>query len=400
MVATVIVAILCLHLLCFGAMFLLFSSRLRGRKLGMDVLALGNFMLGTAYVLQLLGGPPGWNLASVINHTLTLCTPAVYFVGAMRFFGRPAPLLRPLLVMALAYTAAQAAVQWGLGTVARYAMLSGLSALIFIAMAATAAQGVRSFARDLRAEMLFFAVLIGGIGMLNAWKCAKLLTDGMAALGMEQRFQLVFYGYMSVLAVVLAPAVIWLVLRRLTDDLRETAARDPLTGLLNRRGMTDALEAHLRTRGADTAHLLLVDVDHFKRVNDTHGHKAGDRVLCRVAEVMRATLRHHDLACRTGGEEFVAICLATRTDDALQLAERLRAAIQAMTVSAVADSDVPIRCTATIGVSDAFTDADGLDRAMQQADEALYRGKAAGRNRVCSAARAPDAAACAAGAAA
>ena len=95
MVATVIVAILCLHLLCFGAMFLLFSSRLRGRKLGMDVLALGNFMLGTAYVLQLLGGPPGWSLASVINHTLTLCTPAVYFVGAMRFFGRPAPLLRP-----------------------------------------------------------------------------------------------------------------------------------------------------------------------------------------------------------------------------------------------------------------------------------------------------------------
>ncbi len=388
--ATVIVGILCLHLLCFGGMFLLFSSRLRGKKLGMDVFALGNFMLGMAYVLQLWGGPPGWNLVSVVNHTLTLCTPAVYFVGAMRFFGHPTPLLRPLLVVALAYTAAQAAVQWWLGTVARYAMLSGLSALIFMAMAAAAVQGVRSFARDLRAEMLFFAVLIGGIGTLNAWKCAKLLTDGMAALDMGQRFQLVFYGYMSVLAVVLAPAMIWLVLRRLTDDLRATAARDPLTELLNRRGMTDALEAHLRTRGAGTAHLLLVDVDHFKRINDTHGHKAGDVVLCRVAEVMRATLRHHDLACRAGGEEFVAICFATRTDDALQLAERLRAAIEAMTASAAADPGALIRCTATIGVSDAFTEADGLDRAMQQADDALYRGKAAGRNRVCWAGRAGE----------
>ena len=393
--ATVIVGILCLHLLCFGAMFLLFSSRLRGKKLGMDVLALGNFMLGTAYVLQLWGGPPGWNLISVINHTLTLCTPAVYFVGAMRFFGRPTPLLRPLLVVALAYTAAQAAVQWGLGTLARYAMLSGLSALIFMVMAATAVQGVRSFARDLRAEMLFFAVLIGGIGTLNAWKCVNLLINGMAALDMDQRFQLVFYGYMSVLAVVLAPAMIWLVLRRLTDDLRATAARDPLTGLLNRRGMTDALEAHLRTRGAGTAHLLLVDVDHFKRINDTHGHKAGDVVLCRVAEVMRATLRHHDLACRAGGEEFVAICLTTRTADALQLAERLRAAIEAMTALTAVDPGALIRCTATIGVSDAFTEADDFDRAMQQADDALYRGKAAGRNRVCWAGRAPDTTTCA-----
>lgn len=76
--ATFIVGALCVHLLCFGAMFLLISRRLHGRRMGMDVFALGHLMLGSAYVLQLLGGPPGWNLMSVVNHTLTLGTPAVY----------------------------------------------------------------------------------------------------------------------------------------------------------------------------------------------------------------------------------------------------------------------------------------------------------------------------------
>lgn len=85
MVATVIVGMLCVHLLCFGGMFLLIGARLQGKKLGMDAFAVGNLLLGSAYVLQLLGGSPGWNLMSVVNHTLTLCAPAVYWVGAMRF---------------------------------------------------------------------------------------------------------------------------------------------------------------------------------------------------------------------------------------------------------------------------------------------------------------------------
>lgn len=382
MIASVVVAILCLHLLCFGAMFLLFSRRLSGQRMGMDVFAFGHFMLGTAYVLQLLGGPPGWNLASAVNHTLTLCTPAVYWVGAMRFFGRRAPLLTPLLVLALGYTAAQALVQWWFGPLARYVMLSAVSALAFALMVVTLLVGMRSFARDLRTEMAFFAVLISGIAVLNGWKCAKLIFGGMAVLDMDQRFQLIFYLYMSLLAVVLAPAMIWLVLRRLTDDLRATAARDPLTGLLNRRGLTQALQAQWRTRTAGQAHLLMVDVDHFKQVNDTHGHQAGDAVLQRVAEVLGASLRRGDLACRIGGEEFVIVCPDTRSEDALHLAERVRAAIESMVLDLAVDARTVLGCTATIGVSRAFTGAEGVDGALRQADRALYRGKAAGRNQV------------------
>ena len=381
MVATVIVGMLCVHLLCFGGMFLLIGARLHGKKMGMDAFAVGNLLLGSAYVLQLLGGPPGWNLMSVVNHTLTLCAPAVYWVGAMRFFDRPAPLWRPLITLALAYSALQVLAQWTLGPVARYAMLSGLSALVFLAMAVTVCYGVRTFAKDLRVEMLLFAVLISGIAALNATKFVNILSAGLQTLDMGNRFQMVFYIYMSFLATVLAPSMIWLVLRRLTDDLRAMAARDPLTQLLNRRGLTEGVEAHFRARNAGPARLLVVDIDHFKRVNDTWGHEVGDTVLCHVAGVLRETARKGDLACRVGGEEFVIVCRDTDSEGAKRLAERVRAAIEQHTVPLGGGRET-LRCTATIGVSNGFASAHGFDRAMQQADAALYAGKAAGRNRV------------------
>lgn len=382
MAATLVVGMLCVHLLCFGAMFLLISARLQGRKLGMDVFAVGNFLLGAAYVLQLLGGPPGWNAWSVLNHTLTLCAPVAYGIGALRFFGRPAPLWWPLCLLALAYTAAQALVHGALGSAARYAMLSGASALLFLAMAVAVAQGARSFAKDLRVEMIMFAVLIGGICALNAAKFAIILAGGLEALSMDSRFQTVFYLYMSFLATVLAPSIIWLVLRRLTDELRAIAAHDPLTRLLNRRGLLDGLQSHFRSRTAGLAHLLIADIDHFKHINDTHGHQAGDAVLCHVAEVLRSTIRQGDLACRIGGEEFVVVCLDTDAAGALRLAARARAAIEGSEVAAAPGRPGPLRCTATIGLSQSFASPQELDRAMQQADAALYRGKTAGRNRV------------------
>lgn len=107
MVAKILVGMLCAHLLCFSVMFLLISKRLHSRKMGMDFFAVGNFLLGSAYVLQLLEGGPAWSAMSVLNHTLTLASPVAYWLGAMRFFGQPVPLLRPLLVFAAAYSAVQ-----------------------------------------------------------------------------------------------------------------------------------------------------------------------------------------------------------------------------------------------------------------------------------------------------
>ena len=381
MVASVLVGMLCAHLMCFAAMFLLVSKRLHGKKMGMDFFAMGNLLLGSAYVLQLAEGGPAWSLVSVVNHTFTLASPVAYWLGAMRFFGHSVPLWRPLLAVAVTYSAAQVLVQWSLGPVARYAMLSGMSALLFLAMVITVVYGVRTFAKDLYGEMIFFAVLISGICVLNALKFMKLVDGGLNALHMDSNFQLVFYIYMSSLATVLPPSIIWLVLRRLTDDLRDMAARDPMTQLLNRRGLTEALQRYFTSRKAVPAHLLMVDVDHFKRINDTYGHQVGDAVLCQVAEVLGATVRGGDLAARIGGEEFVVICLDTDILGVMHLAERLRAAIENQAIK-ITGSDHPLHCTITIGVSHPFASAHVLEDAMREADAALYRGKAAGRNRI------------------
>ncbi|MEO7031459.1 MAG: GGDEF domain-containing protein [Herbaspirillum sp.] len=381
MVATVIVGMLCVHLLCFGGMFLLISTRLHDKKLGMDAFAVGNVLLGAAYILQLSGGAPDWNLMSVVNHTLTICVPAAYWVGGMRFFDRPAPLWRPLITLALAYTALQVLVQWTLGSVARYAMLSGFSALVFLVMTITVVYGVRTFAKDLRAEMVLFAVLIGGICILTAAKFVNILAGGLQALDMSSRFQMVFYIYMSFLATVLAPSIVWLVLRRLMDDLRAMAEHDPLTRLLNRRGLTKRLTAHFHLRTAQPAILFMLDIDHFKRTNDTYGHKVGDTVLSHVADVIRDTVRQSDLSCRVGGEEFITVCLDANGVSMMCLAERVRMAIENHVVPIDGGGET-IQCTATLGVSNSFTSVHEFDRAMQQADAALYRGKAAERNQV------------------
>ncbi len=91
MVATILVGMLCAHLLCFAVMFLLISKRLQGQKMGMDFFALGNLLLGLAYVLQLAENGPAWSEMSVVNHTLTLAAPIAYWLGAMRFLGIRCP---------------------------------------------------------------------------------------------------------------------------------------------------------------------------------------------------------------------------------------------------------------------------------------------------------------------
>ncbi|MBD9505005.1 GGDEF domain-containing protein [Pseudomonas sp. BGr12] len=381
MVTTVILSMLCVHLLCFSVMFLLISTRLNGKKMGMEVFALGNFLLGLAYILQLLGGPAHWGAMSVVNHTMTLCAPVAYVLGALRFFDRPTAVWRPLLTLAVLYTALQLTVQSALGSEARHALLAGSCALLFLGMAVAVLYARQNVARDLRVEMIVFAVLIGGICALNAAKFAMIIQGGLAALDMNSSFQKVFYLYMSFLGTVLPPCAVWLVLRRLTDELRTMAAHDPLTQLLNRRGLVEGLEAHFRSRKAGPAYLLIVDIDHFKQINDNHGHKVGDLVLSHVAQVLKATARKGDLTCRLGGEEFVLVGLDMDRTGALQLAERARVAIEQSEVPG-AIPDQPIRCTATIGVSEAFTGTQALDEYLQQADRALYRGKTAGRNRV------------------
>ncbi|MBB4121892.1 diguanylate cyclase [Martelella radicis] len=166
--------------------------------------------------------------------------------------------------------------------------------------------------------------------------------------------------------------------RRLREDhLKDQASVDPLTGLKNRRAFETAYEATASLQSASLGMaFILIDLDHFKKVNDTYGHAAGDRVLVGVAGKLVSRLRDFDLTARFGGEEF-AVCLPdTGREDAMMIAERLRRAVIEVGKSAA----VP-ELTASIGIC--WTPSPvAMRKAFDSADRALYRAKLNGRNQV------------------
>jgi diguanylate cyclase (GGDEF)-like protein len=167
----------------------------------------------------------------------------------------------------------------------------------------------------------------------------------------------------------------------LREELRVHAETDPLTGVANRRLFLETLQQECRNtvhRGSSLS-LLLIDLDHFKSINDRFGHPAGDAVLSVVAERLQSCLRSEDLLARYGGEEFSILLPATTPEEALLCAERIRTAIAS---SPVAIDGVQLPLTASIGVSTLQCGSTDLTLLLKQADLALYRAKAEGRNRV------------------
>lgn len=169
---------------------------------------------------------------------------------------------------------------------------------------------------------------------------------------------------------------------RLTEQLRTAAITDSLTGLYNRRFFEEKLTAEAKADRRGPLSIVLVDLDHFKTVNDTYGHSVGDVVLAEVADRLRRPLRGSDLLCRYGGEEFVYLLPRTDGPAALDLAERLRADLRAapVVVPGVAE---PLTLTASFGVACADPGGQlGIDELVEAADRALYGAKALGRDRV------------------
>ncbi|MCM8596718.1 GGDEF domain-containing protein [Accumulibacter sp.] len=178
-------------------------------------------------------------------------------------------------------------------------------------------------------------------------------------------------------------------LRQEVARAREEALLDGLTGLANRKGFDLAMSTCLEQAGQEKAGpcLLMIDIDSFKRLNDTHGHVFGDRVLATIGEVLRANVKGKDTAARYGGEEFAVLLPATPRGGAVGLAEALRALVAASRVKHGGQKENWIgNITVSIGVSDYCAGESAADF-VSRADRALYAAKAQGRNRVCLAPR-------------
>ncbi len=171
-------------------------------------------------------------------------------------------------------------------------------------------------------------------------------------------------------------------IRSKQDELKRQASTDPLTRLYNRRHFMAEGEYLLAKakEGGESLSVIALDIDHFKLVNDTHGHNVGDLVLVEVASTFRKLSRDRDLVARFGGEEFLILLPGADLDEAFGCAERIRAAVESLAIAA--SENVVVRVTVSLGVVQVNPALETLEDAVNRTDQLLYEAKAAGRNRV------------------
>lgn len=262
-----------------------------------------------------------------------------------------------------------------------------VSALVAAQCAKTAWLLWRYGREKVRAPAIFCAVLLLSFGLFNAVR--GVIEFG----GLLPAHQLYFYLALSTFALYisvglgLAFGFFWMTTAVLSAGLEQMASTDPLTRILNRRVFLMWCEKELN-RSAQEGRpfsILMVDLDHFKRINDNFGHQVGDEAICAAVEKMQDSIRGIDILARWGGEEFAVLLPNASPDAAMIVAERMRANIEKihLEVPAVANGAIrSLRLTASIGMATYKAQDDNVLSVLHRADRGLYLAKDAGRNKV------------------
>jgi len=294
------------------------------------------------------------------------------YVGAQRFFGAT-PRFGPWIALIAGVVLVQI---WFTFVAPNYAMRlalsNGLGVCLFLAFANfLRKQGVSSFAKALAMCVLVAMLLIVTMRIVTAiiWPVGADVFDTSPQ-------QLIYVTGFSFFIVLLSVSLVLMATERLHAEVAYLASHDSLTNALTRRHMNEvcAIELDRSQRHGRSMALLIMDLDHFKAVNDTHGHQRGDQVLIDFVAKANGLLRRPDQLARFGGEEFVALLPETTLAEAQGVAERIREAC------AVPSPD--LHCTVSIGVTTNHTAGDTVDTLIARADKAMYQAKAKGRNRV------------------
>lgn len=281
---------------------------------------------------------------------LMIAAPGTFYVVAL-FIGVPLrKALSSVFVFCLAYAVLAASEAWrrplGIRLWSRYIIAT-------------------TFACYAAVFLLTFGVLVGTDMPMNSAKSGEWSMILDQATGI-----FIYFGYLAMAG------------ERAVLTIHRLAETDSLTELTNRRGLQTALARPGRIFAAGRATgVLIADIDHFKAVNDIHGHEAGDMVLVGFSRRLRAALRDEDIAVRWGGEEFLAVLPNTDISRLAVIAERLRTSIEASPFAL--PTGVTMQVTVSIGICEMTEGPRGFEPAVKRADAALYVAKTGGRNRVC-----------------
>lgn len=308
-------------------------------------------------------------LSVVIGNLVLLIGITVLYFGTQRFFG-VAPSVRfwsgAILAGAAVLVWTHVVPHYG-NRVMMMALLMSLNTFGHMRLLLT--HGARSLATYLTALALLIQTLA------QVWRFAAALgapaDDTLLLLSPVQTVLVATYAVCMLMVTI---GVVLMATDRLRAEVEHLASHDSLTGALTRRALIDACEQELERarRTQRPMSLLMMDLDHFKAINDNHGHLAGDRALVDFVARVTALLRRPDHFGRFGGEEFVALLPETSPEEALIVAERIR-------VEVAAAGGQP-GCTVSIGLATSCADDTSLDEVIARADAALYQAKTAGRN--------------------
>ena len=310
----------------------------------------------------------------VLGNVLTVAGSVLFYLGCKRFYGQPGSQWRwgaAVLAEAVVLTWMTHVAPWPAG---RMVVFTAMMLAVF-------GSNLHFMARHGEPRFparLVNCVLVLQIGVLLVRLMAALTGQASNQLLDTSLIQIVYLGSYAMFVLMLSIGAVLLATDRLTRELEHLATHDALTGALNRRAILQrcADEVERCRRFGKGLAVLMLDLDHFKTVNDTLGHQHGDAVLVHFVERTQAVLRRADRLGRYGGEEFMVLLPETDLDAARSVAQRIHTA---------AASGHALDCQLSIGVTTWHGPSDTLDAMLARADKALYQAKAQGRNQTCTA---------------
>ena len=331
---------------------------------------------GIGLALLTVAGRDDLRLIGMIAFTGLIGARALSTAGLLSLCGEDRPAAFTTVIVGLWFVSVVVSRLAGFDSVANVASF-------YIAAFAVAVYGFYFMARNLHALKGPFRQSLMAIFVVEALICLALLsaynlqpsppTLGSATTSIALITGFVVFSLKGFLAV-------WLTVEKLESDLRGLAFSDPLTGVLNRRGVVDEIEKlSQRSAKTDLFAFFALDLDDFKGINDVHGHSAGDKALVNFTHVVRQCLRERDIFGRTGGEEFAIFTRVADQNTASQIAERIRSTLESTSFT---EGSRELRMTVSIGITLMRGRIGNIETMLTEADRALYQAKGDGRNRI------------------